>query len=344
MSERPTHASRLQVFLALLRARNTEYFRDRGALSWSFIFPLLIIAGCALAFSRPNPTLFRLGLYGDSAALRAELALQLPYVELIEIDDLARAQQRIRHHQLDLLVADDGRYWHNPTSGKGDALLRLLQPALTERFREEQLEGRAVRYVDWVLPGVIGMNMMFSALFGVGYVIVRYRQNGVLKRLQATPVSALQFIGAQLVSRLWIVLGVASTIALACIWLLDLLQLGSYALLLLIALLGAMSMISLGLLVASRTASEEFAGGLLNAVTWPMMFLSEVWFPLDNAPLWLQRSADLMPLTHLVKAARAVMVEGAGLSDVLYHLAWLAAITLLCTVAAARLFRWHAVR
>ncbi len=344
MSERPSPSNRLKVFLALLRARNTEYFRDRGALTWSFIFPLLIIAGCALAFSRPDPTLFRLGLHGDTTTLRVELALQLPYVELIEVDELPRAQQRIRHHQLDLLIASDGRYWHNPASSKGDALLRLLQPALGERFHEQQLAGSAVRYVDWVLPGVIGMNMMFSALFGVGYVIVRYRQNGVLKRLQATPVSALQFIAAQLVSRLWIVLGVATVIALACIWLLDLLQLGSYALLLLIALLGAMSMIALGLLVASRTASEEFAGGLLNAVTWPMMFLSEVWFPLDNAPGWLQRGADLMPLTHLVKAARAVMVEGASFADVLHHLLWLAAMTLLCMIAAARLFRWHAAR
>src|SRR5690606_6063996 len=199
------------------------------------------------------------------------------------------------------------------------ALLQLLRGQLEPRFRPEQISGRPVRYVDWVLPGVIGMNMMFGALFGVGYVIVRYRQNGVLKRLQATPVRPLQFIAAQLASRLWIVLAINIVIFAGCVLLLDLLQLGSYWLLLLIGLLGAMTMIALGLLIASRTASEELAGGLLNVATWPMMFLSELWFSLDNAPAWLQRVSEFMPLTHLVKSARAVMVESATLAEVAPH-------------------------
>jgi ABC-type multidrug transport system permease subunit len=333
----------MKIFLALLRARNTEYFRDHSALAWSFLFPLLIIIGCTVAFSRPDPALFRIGLHGDDNLQHLDW-LQPDYIERIPFGDLARAQQRVQHHQIDLLIGGDGRYWFNPESGKSRALLQLLKPELEPRYRPQPLSGRAVRYVDWVLPGVIGMNMMFGALFGVGYVIVRYRQNGVLKRLQATPVRPLQFIAAQLASRLWIVLAVNIAIFAGCVWLLDLLQLGSYWLLLLIALLGAMSMIALGLLVASRTASEEFAGGLLNMVTWPMMFLSELWFSLDNSPHWLQRFSELMPLTHLVKAARAVMVESAGFHEVAPRLLVLLAMTLLFMVAAARLFRWHSVR
>lgn len=333
----------MKIFLALFHARNTEYFRDRSALAWSFIFPLLIIVGCTVAFSRPDPAVFRVGVHGDAALQQLDW-LQPDYIEQVPFDDLDRGRQRVQHHQIDLLLSDDGRYWFNTESGRSRALLQLLRGELEPRFQPQAMTGRAVRYVDWVLPGVIGMNMMFGALFGVGYVIVRYRQNGVLKRLQATPVRPLQFIAAQLASRLWIVLVVNTAIFLGCIWLLDLLQLGSYWLLLLIAVLGAMSMIALGLLLASRTASEELAGGLLNVVTWPMMFLSELWFSLDNAPEWLRRVAEFMPLTHVVKAARAVMVESAGAAEVTPHLLWLLAMTALFMVAAARLFRWHTVR
>ncbi|MET0377513.1 MAG: ABC transporter permease [Spongiibacteraceae bacterium] len=340
----------MRAFLALLRARNIEFFRDRSALAWSFLFPMLMIIGCAIAFSKPDPAVFRIGLHGDIAALQKREWLRPDYLEKISFDHLETAQQRVQHHQIDLLISIEGtasdgsRYWSNPESKRSQALLQLLGTPLATEFHAATLHGRPVRYVDWVMPGVLGMNMMFGALFGVGYVIVRYRQNGVLKRLQATPVKPLEFIAAQLVSRLWIVAGVNLTIFIACKFLLNLLVLGSLALMLLIFVAGALAMISLGLLIASRTASEEFAGGLLNLATWPMMFLSEVWFSLDNAPVWLQRAADLMPLTHVVKAARAVMIEGAGFNDISGHLLVLLITTVVCMAAAARLFRWHTVK
>mgnify|MGYP000622140512 FL=1 len=118
-------------------------------------------------------------------------------------------------------------------------------------------------------------------------------------------------------------------------------MLGSYSLLLLIALIGSLSLLSLGLVIASRTASEELAGGLLNTLTWPMMFFSEIWVSLGKAPHWMQQFANLMPLTHIVNAARAVMIEGATLSDVNHHLVALLAITVVMLLLAARLFRWQ---
>jgi ABC-type multidrug transport system permease subunit len=335
----------MRAFLALLRARNIEFFRDRAALAWSFLFPLLMIVGCAIAFSKPDPVVFRIGLYGDIAQLQQLEWLQPDYLEKIPFDNLERAQQRVQHHQIDLLIASDGkRYWSNPESHRSQALLHSLAAPLAANYHAEALHGRPVRYVDWVMPGVLGMNMMFGALFGVGYVIVRYRQNGVLKRLQATPVRPLEFISAQLVSRLWIVLAINLAIFVGCKYLLDLLVLGNVWLMLLIFVAGALSMIALGLLIASRTASEEFAGALLNIATWPMMFLSEVWFSLDNAPDWLQRAAELMPLTHVVKALRAVAIEGATLAEISRHLLALLVMTSLFMIAAARLFRWHATK
>lgn len=195
--------------------------------------------------------------------------------------------------------------------------------------------------MDWVIPGVLGMNLMFGALFGVGYVIVRYRHNGVLKRLQATPVSALEFLSAQLASRLMIVVVVNSLIFIGCVLLLDLIVLGSYLSLLLVTLLGGIAMIALGLLVACRTASEELAGGLLNLATWPMLFMSEVWFSLDDAPPWMQALSNALPLTHIVKGFRSVMIEGATLGEISHHLLWLAVMTVVTLGLASALFRWH---
>ncbi len=335
----------MKLFLALWHARNLEFFRDRAALAWTFVFPLLIVIGCAVAFSRPQTTVFTVGLHGDVAALEQQAWLARDFIRRVPLADLRRAQEQVRHHQLDLLISTDGqRYWYNPAAPRGVAITELLGAPLTDGFTAQPLSGAAVRYVDWVMPGILGMNMMFSALFGVGYVIVRYRQNGVLKRIQATPVTPLQFIGAQLGSRLWIVVAVTSSIFLGCAWALDLLVLGSYGTLLLIAVTGAVALIALGLVIASRTANEELAGGLLNIATWPMMFLSEVWFSLENAPDWLQGIASLLPLTHIVKAARAVMIENATLLEIAPHLVALLAMTAVFTVIAASLFRWHSGR
>jgi ABC-type multidrug transport system permease subunit len=332
----------MNAFFAIFKARNIEYYRDKGSIAWAFMFPLLIIIGCTVAFSNPDNSVFKIGLYGDNSDFEQIELLQQPYIKAVPFDDFNTALERLQYHQLDLLLSTaDGqqRYWINTESTTSHAAEQLFL-ADKSAFLKQQTSGRKVRYVDWVIPGVLGMNLMFGALFGVGYVIVRYRHNGVLKRLQATPTSALQFLSAQLASRLLIVVVVNGLIFIGCNIFLDLIVLGSYLNLLLITVMGGLAMISVGLLVSCRTANEELAGGLLNVATWPMLFLSEVWFSMDNSPDWLRLIADFMPLTHIVKATRLVMIEGASLLQVAHHLIWLAALTAICTVLAASLFRW----
>jgi len=332
----------MKEFIALFIARNKEYYRDRAALGWAFLFPLLVIVACALAFSNPDTSVFTVGVQGDfSADTEVSDFLDQPYIKTLHYDNLERGLERTRHHQLDMLLSSDGnRYWVNSQSSASAAVEKLFH-AQTDGFQREETSGRKVRYVDWVIPGVLGMNLMFGALFGVGYVIVRYRHNGVLKRLQATPISALHFLSAQMASRLIIVVTVNGLIFIGCLIFLDLIVLGNYLTMLLITLLGALAMIAMGLLIASRTANEELAGGMLNIATWPMLLMSDVWFTLDEAPLWMQQIANVMPLTHGVKALRAVMIEGSTLVDVSYHLIWLAVMTVVCLVLASLLFRWH---
>lgn len=333
----------MKAFLALLWARNKEFYRDRASLSWSLLLPVIIVLAVAMAFSGREQQLFRIGvLTAEPATVALPAALQKDYIEVLPMPDRDKALTRVRHHQLDLLLQQEGaqwRYWINDHAAKGDALQALLLSS-APGAQQETVSGRAVRYIDWAMPGVLGMNIMFGALFGVGYVIVRYRKMGVLKRLQATPVTAFQFLAAQLVSRLLIITVVSALIFLGCHLFLDFLMLGSYGLLLVIALLGGFAMIALSLIVSARTDSEELAGGLLNVATYPMLLLSEVWFSLDAAPVWMKLLAQALPLTHMLQAARAVMLEGAGWADVSLHLGVLAAMSSVFLAIAAVLFRW----
>jgi ABC transporter DrrB family efflux protein len=201
--------------------------------------------------------------------------------------------------------------------------------------------GAAVRYIDWLLPGVLGMNMMFSCLFGVGYVVLRYRKSGFLKRLRATPLTAFEFLCAQVLSRLSLILTVTTILFVGISAITGLRSHGSLLLLALVAVLGALSMVALGLTVASAVASEELVGGLLNLLTWPMMLISGIWFSLEGTPRWVQWTAHAFPLTHVIEAARAVMLDGAGITQIAPNLIYLAATTLLFLGFGAWTFRWR---
>lgn len=209
------------------------------------------------------------------------------------------------------------------------------------QFTERQVSGEPIRYVDWLVPGVIGMNMMFSCLFGVGFVIVRYRKNGVLKRLKATPVSAMNFVSAQAASRLVIVLVTSAFVFAGTNVFLNFMMKGSYLNLLLLTALAIVSMISVGLVFASRLKSEELASGLMNLVTFPMLILSGVFFSLEGSPRILQQVSRALPLTHFISGARAIMLEGAGFVDIMPHVAFLAVLTVALLTLSAFLFRWE---
>lgn len=328
----------MRTFLNLIGARNKEFYRDRSSMVWAICFPILLIIGFAFAFSSPDKTVFSLG-YNTTLPDQLELP---SYIDTINYDDAELASQRIRHHQLDMWLdttATDTAYY-NPSSATSTALRDILSAQL-DGSNIIPLPGKAVRYVEWVIPGILGMNIMFGALFGVGYVIVRYRKNGVLKRLAATPVTAIEFLAAQVASRFIIVILTNTSILVGSVIALDIEVQGSWLSLIACLATGCITMICIGLIISSRTTNEELAGGLLNLITWPMMLLSELWFTLDKAPQWMQAIANILPLTHMVRAARQIMVDGAGFGDVWPSFAILIAVAVICLLAAATLFRWE---
>lgn len=330
-------------FWAVFVARSKEFLRDRGALAWNLLFPLFAVFGMAFAFTGDNQEVFKIGVAGAARELPRGFAATR-YVKFVEFPSAESASERLRHHQIDLLVKP-GRpleYWINESSPKGYLAEKILLGTDAGRPAPRgTVSGRPIRYVDWLVSGLLAMNMMFSALFGVGYTIVRYRKNGVLKRLRATPLLAVEFLAAQVLSRLTLILAVFAIVYQGANFFLHFEMLGSLFDLYLIFALGGACLISLGLLVAARVGSEELAGGMLNLLSWPMMFLSGVWFSLEGAPRALRLAADALPLTHMIAAARAVMTEGATLAQVSGHLAVLIVMTAVFLTLGAWSFRWE---
>jgi ABC-type multidrug transport system permease subunit len=327
---------------AIFHARNLEFVRDRASFGWNILLPILLVFGLGLVFSGPPRPMFKAGVLQQAAEvdLDAHPFFGTRYVQFVAMADEDEAIAKLLRYQVDLLFDPaERRYWVNTESPKAYVLERLLlqvDPALAKA----SVSAPQSRYIDWLLPGILGMNMMFSCLFGVGYVVVRYRKNGYLKRLQATPLRPIEFIGAQVASRLLLIMAVTVFVFAGTNYFVHFRMEGSYTALLLVAVLGAICLISLGLLVAARVDSEEFAGGVLNMITWPMMLLSGVWFSMEGAHPLMRQAAQILPLTHVLEAARAIMLDGAGLYDVKAEIGVLAAMTVVFLAGGAFLFRW----
>lgn len=325
----------------VFKARNLEFIRDKGSLGWAVVFPVIVVFGFSFMFSERSKDVFKVGIHGPRPAHHA--FLDVDYIDFVELSDLEKALQKLRHHQIDLLLSTHAngspdRFWINESSPKGYLLEKILGTGTG--FQKDVVSGREIRYVDWLVAGLFGMNVMFAALFGVGYVIVRYRKAGVLKRFKATPLRAVEFLTAQIMSRLFLIVVTTAVVFAACNALVKFTMLGSYWTLLAILVAGSFCLISMSLIVASRVSSEELAGGLLNLLSMPMMFLSGVWFSLEGSPSWVLAVTKIFPLTHMIDAARAVMTEGATFVEVAPQIGLLSVLSVVFLAIGAALFSW----
>ena len=339
----------------MFRARNKEFFRDRAAFGWNFAFPFLIIIGFGIIFSGESLQQYKVGVYPQTGKTVDFSKSDIPQslqeskaIRFVPIINLEDGLEKIELHKIDLLI--DGRssqssYWVNNASPKGYITERLLRadllPADTTVVERQVVDGLQVRYIDWFFPGIMAMNMMFSALWGVGYVVVRYRKNGALKRLKATPLTPFEYLSAQMLSRIFLLMFTFVVVWFGSDLIFNFRMQGSLLLFLFTFLLGGLSLCSIGLCLAARGSSEEFTSGALNFISWPMMFLSEVWFSLEGAPEWVQQIAWVLPLTHMLKAARKVMNEGAGFFDIQLECSLMLFSTMLFLSLAAFLFSWN---
>ena len=340
----------------IFKARNYEFFRDRAAFGWNFLFPFLIVAGLGLIFGGKNYTEYKIGIFPQEQATLTADNSSIPsglrtkrFLKFIGFATMEDGLEKLKHHKIDFLIEVGDppyEYYVNEASPKGYVLEQIFKASLipphTEiKAEKKEIQGIAIRYIDWLFPGILAMNMMFSALWGVGYVVVRYRKNGVLKRLKVTPLTAFEYLTAQALSRIFLLMFTLVIVWFGCDLIFSFTVLGSYLDLFFVFFIGSLSLTALGLVLASRGTSEEFTTGILNFISWPMMFLSEVWFSLEGAPQWLTSVARIFPLTHLLDAARKIMHDGAGLVDVSMEIIILTVMTLAFLTMGAAMFSWN---
>lgn len=341
---------KLQRMMAIMRARFREFYRDTASWTWNLIMPFLIILGFSFIFSGDSDELFKVALLKNEHVTTGELVfLQTEHIRFIDIADISAGIIKVQRHQYDMLLdltnrsGSAPRYWINEFSANGYVLEKMLRESFSTplfRLNRQLVSGQDTRYADWVMPGVLAMNMMFSCLWGVGWVVVRYRKNGVLRRLQATPLTPFEFLSAQVIARMIIITIVTVMVFIGAKLVVGFTMRGSYIDLFLVFFSGAACLTSMGLIVATRLKTEEVADGLLNLISWPMMIFSGVWFSMEGTHPLAQFLSKLFPLNHLVEASRRIMLDGAGLSEVVFEIALLAGLTLLLLSVSARLFRW----
>jgi ABC-type multidrug transport system permease subunit len=358
----------LKRMWALFVARSLEFIRDRAGFGWNILFPFLVVAAFGIAFGPDAKKQFKAGVFPVTNPvpvlenLRIPDALKTdPAVQLVYFKALDPALEKLRHHKIDILIRSEDlkagggvrsmdekpvHYWVSDASPSGAVMEKLVKAAVVPetffdgRLQRQAVPGTPVRYIDWLFPGILGMNIMFSAFFGVGYVIVRYRRNGVLKRLKATPVTAFEYLTAQLISRVVVSMIASMLVWAGCHVMFSFQMQGSYLDAAVVFLVGTVCLVSFGLILACRGTNEELTNGIINFICWPMMFLSEVWFSIEGAAGWIKRAAGFLPLTHFLTAARKVINDGATLSQVSEEVMILMVMSLLFLAIGSRLFSW----
>ena len=356
MSKPPSsYSSSQHPVYRLTMARILEFMRQPDAVFWSYFFPVLMVLALGLAFNKKQepPVLVDIvdaQLYATiTESLKQNPKFVLKYFAIDE------AKNRLRTGRTDLLI-------ENATGGTGYVYIfdplrpesvsaRTLVDDILQRSagRKDAIEvsdrstsDAGSRYVDFLVPGILGMNIMGGGLWGVGFAVVQMRIRKVLKRLVATPMKKSHFLWSLLASRLvfqipgvvillgfaWLTFGVAAQ--------------GSLLAALVVVLLGALTFSGIGLLVACRANSMEMVSGLMNLVMLPMWLFSGIFFSTDRFPDAMQPIVQILPLTPLISALRAITLEGAGLFEPtqLMRIAILATWSLVSFVIALKWFRW----
>ena len=337
------------VELTVTRFR--EFLREPEALFWVFAFPVLLACALGVAFGTQQAPDVLVGVL--DGARQDVVVEQLTAAEGVRVTTMARdeATRALRNGAIHLLVVpgDTLTYEFDPSRPES-RLARFVADDVLQRAGGQvdvvATDDRAIvvpgsRYIDWVVPGLLGMNIMGTGLWSIGFSVVQARVRKLLKRLMATPMQRAQYLASHIAARLAFLVLEAGALLGFAILVFDVPVQGSWLALTGVCLLGAACFAGLGLLVASRATSIETVSGLMNLVMVPMWVLSGVFFASENFPDVMQPWIDLLPLTALNQALRGVMLEGVGPLALWPQVAVLSGWTVGSFVLALRLFRWR---
>jgi ABC-type multidrug transport system permease subunit len=333
--------------------RVREFLREKEAVFWVFIFPVLMTFALGIAFRNtgPDKTLVAIEA-GDAKA--TEIASMLSRSPEISASVLSpdEAAQALRSGKVSIVVKptnDAFEYRFDPTRPESRSARLLVDDALQRgkgrtdvvNVGEQRVTEPGARYVDFLVPGLIGMNLMGSGLWGLGFTVVIARSRKLLKRFAATPMHRSHYLLSFMLSRLiFLVLEVAAVIVFASLAFGFTVR-GSWLSVMLITVLGGFTFSGIGLLVAARPTTIEGVSGLMNFIMLPMWLLSGTFFSSERFPQVLQPFIQALPLTALNNLLRALMNEGAPLASHWAPIAILLAWCVVSFIVALKIFKWQ---
>lgn len=336
----------------LTLARFREFVREKEAVFWTFVFPVLLAVGLGVAFRNRGPDVVSIGVEASADASRFATALVREEGIRAVMLQPAAVDDALRKGRVALVVASrpDGLHYRFDPTRPESRVARLaadeaLGPATGRPapppVRIEKVTAPGARYIDFLIPGLIAFNLLGTGLWGVGFALVRMRTGKLLKRFLATPMRRSEFLFSFILSRLAFLVLEVFVLLLFARFAFDVRVHGSVALFFAVAVVGATVFSGLGLLIASRARTQEGVMGLMNVVSLPMWILSGVFFSAEHFPAVMQPIIRALPLTAVVDALRAIMNDGATLAAIAAPLAIAVVWGVGSFTAALAIFRWR---
>jgi ABC-2 type transport system permease protein len=366
-------------FLKFVGASLKMTYREKVALFWLFLFPVLLMLLLGTIFGRTGSASITLGVADlDRSQVTGTISARLNDIKAFHITrgDVATLKKQLNDGKLNaILVLNRGfqasLFRHEPgvatiyVDKSSPTVSQITSTALNQvmgeiavgmakqavpnaigpsdviKVTEKAVTSSDLRYVDFIVPGVLALTLMTSGMFGLSIAFVNYREKGILRRIKVSPLPLRRFIGSELVSALIMTL-IQAVILLLVGWAVFRIHInGNWLYIAFVVILGAACFLAGGFLVASIARTQKTAEMATNAITFPMMFLSGVFVPLTVLPPFLVVVAKFLPLYYVGDALRKVMIQGKGLGDVWFDLVVVAGVGLICFAAAVKLFRWE---
>jgi ABC-type multidrug transport system permease subunit len=316
---------RLDPFYRLLTARIREPLREPEVVFWVFVFPILLAVGLGIAFrNKPQQQISIAIAEGPKASEVATVLKADPQLVVrVSNEEDTRSELRLGKVALVVVAGDSYEYRFDPTRPEAELARShvegVLQKAAGRKDAFEAVEVEVsepgARYIDFLIPGLLGMNLMSGGLWGVGFAVVDMRTRKLLKRLVASPMRKSEFVAAVMMSRVVFMLIELVALLVFGYFVFDIVVRGSILATVLVGFLGALTFGGIGILVASRAQKIETVSGLMNLVMLPMFVFSGIFFSADRFPDVMQPAIQALPLTMLNDALRAIIIEGQSLAS-----------------------------
>lgn len=352
----------MHALLSMIKANLKMTIRNRQAIFWNLAFPAIFILIFGTVFSRDMSVEFSVGIVGSESQLKSATTSAMQSTDAFSVHAGGSADNELK--QLEdgdrdiVLVFGDApasggqpevQLFYDETAGPNaniaisvvrQVLLTAAQGENPVSVSESPVTSNEITFIDFFVPGILAMALMNAGVIGLSTAFVIYRERGILRRIKVTPFPLTNFVLARVLTQLVVAVAQAVILVGMAKLIFGLTVHGNLFLILLVIIVGALAFLSIGFAISGFARNVESAASYANLITFPMLFLSGVFFDIDSAPGWLQPITKVLPLRFLVDALREPMTRGKGLSDIWIDLVALLATFVIGMTIAIRFFRW----